>query len=102
MTSLSEQFRLAAKDWVDKDAAASILEETKSAILAQKMAALGDVPVSHAEREVKATKEWALWIVDMVEARKLANLAKVRMEWIRMKFSERQSAEATARAEMKL
>jgi|SRR5581483_990394 len=102
MTSLSEQFRLAAKDWVDKEYAASVLEETKSAVLSQRMAELGDVPVSHAERDVKASKEWAHWIKSMVEARKEANLAKVRMEWIRMRFSEQQSAEATARAEMKL
>jgi hypothetical protein len=100
--SLSEEFRLAAKDWVDRDAAASLLEETKSAYLAQMMAKLGDVPVSHAEREVKSSDEWKSFVVNMVDARKSANLAKVKMEWIRMRFSEQQSAQATARAEMKL
>lgn len=102
MTSLSEQFRLAAKEWVDADAAASLLEETKSAYLAQMMAKLGDVPVSHAEREVKSSEEWAKYVSTMVESRRTANLAKVKMEWIRMRFSEQQSSEATARAEMKL
>jgi hypothetical protein len=99
---LSEQFRLAAKGWVDKDAAANLLEETKSAVLSQRMAALGDMPVSRAELIVKASPEWAEFVTQMVDARKAANLAKVRVEWIRMKHSEAQSFEATRRAEMKL
>jgi hypothetical protein len=99
---LSEQFRLASKDWVDKDAAASMLEETKSAVLAQRMAALGDMAVNRAEQIVKASPEWHDWINGMVNARTAANLAKVKLEWIRMRFSEAQSFEATKRAEMKL
>jgi hypothetical protein len=99
---LSEQFRLIAKKWVDADSAASILEETKSAFLAQKMAEQGDVPVSRAEMAVKASTEWANYVVDMVEARKKASLLKVQLEYIRMQFSEQQSVEATRRAEMKL
>jgi hypothetical protein len=100
--SLSEQFRLAAKDWVDKDSAASMLEETKTAVLAQRMAALGDMPVNRAEQIVKASKEWHDWIAGMVNARTAANLAKVKLEWVRMRFNEWQSEEATKRAEMKL
>lgn len=100
--SWSEQFRLVAKKWVEKDAAANMLEETKSAFLAQKMAQLGDIPVAHAERTVKASPEWSDYVTSMVTAREEANLAKVQLEFIRMKFSEWQSAEASARAEMKL
>lgn len=99
---LSEQFRLSAKDWVDKDSAASMLEETKSAVLAQRMAVLGDMPVNRAEQIVKASQEWHDWITGMVSARTAANLAKVKLEWVRMKFSEQQSEQATKRAEMKL
>ena len=99
---LSEQYRLAAKDWCDKDAAASLLEETKSAILAQMMTKLGDVPVSHAERDVKSSNVWADHVSKIVGARREANLAKVKVEWIRMRFSEQQSAEATARTEARL
>lgn len=102
MVEWSEQFRLAAKDWVEKDAAASLLEETKSAVLSQHMIALGDIPVSHAEREVKASPTWGDFVKDMVAARKAANLAKVRCEYLRMKYGEWQSFEATKRAEMKL
>jgi hypothetical protein len=37
-----------------------------------------------------------------VEARQRAALLKVKLEWLRMRFSEQQSEEATKRAEMKL
>ena len=99
---VSEQFRLVAKDWVEKDSAANLLEETKSARLNQMMMALGDMPVSHAEREVKSSQDWLDLVTSIVEARKAANLAKVKMEYIRMKFSEWQSAEANARSERRL
>lgn len=99
---LSEQFRIVAKRWVDADSAASILEETKSAVLSKRMADLGDMPVSKAEMTVKASGEWRSFIEEMVTARKEAARLKVQLEYIRMKFSEWQSHEATRRAEMKL
>lgn len=98
----SEQYRLAAKDWVEKDGAARMLEETKTAVLAQRKKALGDIPDSHAEKEVKASEEWADFIKALVDARTAANLSRVRMEYCRMKFSEWVSLDATRRAEMKL
>ena len=99
---LSEQFRLVAKKWVDADSAATLLEETKSAVLAQMMTACGDIPVSRAEMQVKASPEWTAHIEKMVEARRAASLLKVQLEYIRMQSSEHQSQEATKRAEMKL
>ena len=99
---LSEQFRVIAKKWVDADAAANILEESKSAFLSKSMADLGDMPVSKAEMTVKASEHWTSYITEMVEARKKAALLKVQLEYIRMQFSEWQSHEATRRAEMKL
>ena len=99
---LTEQFRLVAKKWVNADAAANLLEETKSAVLNQKMLALGDMPVSRAEMIVKGSPEWAEFVTGMVAAREEANKLKVKLEWIRMRFTERQSEEATARAERRL
>lgn len=98
----AEAFRIAAKDWVRKDGAARLLEESKTAVLAQRMAALGDKPASHAERDVKASKEWREYIEKMCKAREEANLAKVRKEYMQMKFYEWQSAQANNRAEMRL
>lgn len=99
---VSEQFRITAKQWVELDRAATMLEETKSAVLSQKMNALGDIPVSHAERTVKASPEWTDFIKAMVDARTQANLKKVQLEYIRMRFSEWQAESANRRAEMKL
>jgi hypothetical protein len=55
---ISEQYRIVAKRWVDAEAAASMLEDTKSAVLSQQMLALGEMPVSKAEMLTKANPEW--------------------------------------------
>lgn len=99
---LSEQFRLVAKKWVDADAAASLLEETKSAFLAQKIAEQGDMAVNRAENIVKGGHEWKTFITSMVDARKAASLLKVQLEYLRMRHAENQSNEATMRAEMRI
>lgn len=100
--AISEEFRLVAKTWVDAEAAAHLLEETKSAVLAQKMAALGDMPVNRAELTVKASTDWHEQLAKIVEARKEANLRKVQMEYVRMKFSEWQAADANSRNERRM
>jgi hypothetical protein len=99
---LSEQYRIVAKRWVDAEAAASMLEDTKSAVLSQQMLALGEMPVSKAEMLTKANPEWIDHIKKITEARAAANLLKVQMEYIKMKSGEQASYEATRRAEMKL
>ena len=99
---LSEQYRIIAKKWVDADSSASLMEESKSAVLSRKMLELGDMPVSKAEMNVKASESWTEYIDQMVQARAKATMLKVQLEYIRMKFSEWQSLEATKRAEMKL
>ena len=99
---LSEQWRIVSKKWVDADCAANMLEETKSAVLSKMMVDLGDMPVSKAEMQVKASDAWWEHITQMVEARSQASLLKVQMEYIRMKFHEWQSHAANRRAEMKL
>jgi len=99
---ISEQYRIVAKKWVDADAAASLLEESESSFLARLMTEQGDIPVNRAEMNVKASQDWRDYIKSMVEARQRAAMLKVQLEYIRMRFSEEQSYEATKRAEMKL
>jgi len=99
---LSEQYRIVAKAYVDADSAASLLEETKSAVLARMMLAMGDMPVSRAEMQVKGSSDWGEFITNMVKAREKAAFLKVKLEYIRMKFNEQQSIEASKRAEMRL
>lgn len=98
----SEQYRMAAQRHADLEAAASLLEECKTAVMAQKQIALGDIPVSHAERAVKASPQWEDYLKKMVEARKQANLAKIECEFLRMKFWENQGDEASKRQEMRM
>ena len=103
---LSEQWRIAAHQWVDAEAAAQLLEDLKTTSLEQfkqqLIEAEGDMPDSHAERRVKSRPQWEQYIRDMVAARKEANLCKVKLDWLRMRFSEWQSRDANSRAEMRL
>lgn len=99
---LSEEFRLVAKKFADLEAAASLLEETKSAVLSQMMLKLGDIPVSKAEMRVKGSDEWSEHIAKIVEARKEANLAKFHLEYIRLKHSEMIMADANHRHERRI
>lgn len=99
---ISEQFRIVAKAWADLDAAANLLEETKSAVLAQKMLALGDMPVSKAEMQVKGSQDWFDHVSSICEARKQANLKRVQLDYLRMKAAEWQALNANARHELRL
>jgi hypothetical protein len=54
--SLSEQYRLIGIEWVELDHAARLLEATKSAVLSQRMAALGDMPVSRGRTNSKSER----------------------------------------------
>jgi hypothetical protein len=104
--STSEQYRIVAKQWCDAEAAASLLEDTKSAMLSTKIRQLIEsepgIALNRAEAEVKASAEWREWIESMIEARKKANLLKVQLEYLKMRHSEQQSMEATRRHEMRL
>lgn len=98
----SEQFRLKGLEWADLDAGARMLEEGKTTYLAQRIAALGDKPHTHAEREVKSGPDWSDYIKKMVNAKTRANRAKIELEFIRMRYWEDQSANANRRTEMKM
>lgn len=98
----SEQFRRAGDKWASLNAAADMLEEGKSAFLSQRMAALGDMPVSKAEMAVKASADWSDYIKKMVKAREQSNLAKIEMEFMRMRYGEWQAHDATQRQEMRM
>jgi len=99
---VSEQYRLAASKWVHTDAAARMLEEGKSAYVAQQITKLGDMPHAKAERIVKASKEYSDYIKKMVNAKTAANEMREELAWLKMRHMERNSEEASARAERKL
>ena len=99
---VSEQYRLAAKEWVEMDAAARMLEEGKTTYLAQQKAALGDIPDSKAEKLVKASPQWADYIKKMVNTKTVANRQRVELDYLKMRHMERTSEEANNRSERKL
>lgn len=103
---ISEQFRIVAKEWVEADEAASLLEETKSAAVSEMISKIIGynigMPFNKAELAAKSSAEYKEFITEMVKLRSKANLLKVKLEYIRMQFSEQQSHEATARAERRL
>lgn len=98
----SEQFRIVSKKWVDAEAAASLMEDTKSSVMAERMLALGDMPVNRAEMIVKASPEWKEHLQIMNMHRQAANRLQAQKEYVRMKFMEWQSENANKRAEMRL
>lgn len=99
---ISEEYRIAAKEWVEAEKTAALYEETKTSVLSQMMMKLGEMPVSKAEMRVKASDDWREFIEKMVDARAQANLARVRMKWTELRFAEWQSADANARRERQM
>ena len=99
---ISEQYRIAALEWVDADAAARLLEETKSAVFAQKVLAQGDIAVNRAETNVRGSLEWMDYLQKVIDARTNANRLRVRMDYLRMRAMEQQSEEANRRMESRL
>lgn len=104
---LSEQFRLVALEFADADAAATLLEELKSATLEKlkgKVMAThdGSMPESKAERLAKSGPEWETYVRQMCEARAKATKKRLQLAYIKMQFTEWQAADASARAEYKL
>jgi hypothetical protein len=100
--SLSEQFRIVAKRWVDLDGAARMLEEMKTATLSEMIGQKGDMSHNKAEREVKASPEWKEFVTSMVNARTSANMAKYQLKYIEMQHWEWQQKNATRRSEMQM
>lgn len=99
---ISEEFRLVAKAWVDAEAAAQLLEDTKSSVLAQMILKQGDISHNKAETISKASDAWTDHVGKIVDSRKEANLRKVQMEFLRMKFSEWQASDANQRNERRM
>ena len=100
--SWADRYRHAGEEWADKESAAQLLEDCKSTVMAQRQTAFGDIPVNRAEQMVKASPDWEEYIRSAVEARHQANLAKIRLEAIKMSFAEFNNTEANNRIEMKM
>ncbi len=96
--SIYRQLLQAGEEWVDKDAAAELLEETKKTVLAELM---GQVQGSAAERErlALANPAFKLHVTNMVSARKEANRARIRYDAAKVLAELRRTQESTRRIE---
>ena len=99
---ISEMYRVVAKQWVDADAAASLLEDTKQPIFSQLVLASTDTSIARAEHTARASLAYREHVEKINEARKRANLLKVQMRYLEMRFSEWQAGDANQRAERKM
>jgi hypothetical protein len=94
---LSEQIYRAGTAWAERNAAAQLLEESKTAYLSQSKSKLGDIPDNKAERIVKASDDWSEYIERMVDARREANLARVKYDALKARMSEWIASDANHR-----
>lgn len=100
--------------WAEQDAAASSLEETRKSLLAKvtleyiegglRSGALGEkpkaMPVSQAELKALADPRYEAHLELMVQARREANIHRVRYDLGRMRIELMRSLQATLRNEM--
>lgn len=100
---ISEQIELAWVDFADKNAAATYLEEMKTAMVSQWIGGLGfDGSMAAKERAVKSSDQYAEYIEKMVAARREANLARAKIEGLKALHQERISLEANQRLVAKI
>lgn len=94
----------AGDDWADKNAAAHSMEEMKKTVLAQQSLVYIKEGLSVSKSEVMAlcSDEYINHIRDMVEARKLANKARVKLDLLKVLAEMRRTLEVTRRAEIQL
>jgi hypothetical protein len=92
---VSEQYRLAALKFARLDGRARELEASKDHVLAKRAREMGrtadgkEMSIAAAEREVKATQEWADFRSEIEQARTSANEARAEMEALQMKHEEK-------------
>ena len=98
----SDQWHRAALKANDLEGAASLMENTRSAMLSQWKVKLGDIADNKAEKIVKASNEWYDLNKRMVDARSNANAAKIEAEWMKMKYWESSSDRADERTMARL
>lgn len=88
------------EEWADAEAAADILERTRESVLAKLMNECKETAVAAKKTIALADQEYIDFVTGMVQARKIANKAKVRYESAKTLSELRRSEESTRRAEL--
>ena len=89
-------------DYADKEAAATLLEETKHTILAECMADWPEDSNAGAETKARRDIRYKQHLTNMVEARRQANKAKVNYETMKAYEGLYRTRESSRRAEMQI
>lgn len=100
-SGLPESYREVGFAWADANAAANLLEDSKSAVLSSMVIDIrkaDDCSVAAAETKAKASLAWRNYLDDVHDARQKANRLSVEREYWKMKFSEWISNSADDRA----
>lgn len=94
-----KQLTECGEEWVDKNAAAELLEETRKTVLAE-LAAVEHGSMAAKESAALANPAYKLHLTNMVAARKEANRARVRYDSMKVLAEMRRTQESTRRAEI--
>ncbi len=89
-------------EYADKEAAASVFEESLKSVLAEIMADWPEDSNAGAETKARRDPRYRAHITAMVEARRLANRAKVSYETMKAYEGLYRTRESTKRAEMQI
>lgn len=99
---IAAELKKRGEDHADKEAAASALEETKYTVLAECMADWPEDSNAAAETKARRDPRFKEHLAAMVEARRMANRAKVSYETMKAYEGLYRTAAATKRAEMQI
>lgn len=99
---IAEELSKRGEAWSDKEAAASLLEESKHTVLSQCMADWPEDSNAGAESKARRDPRYIEHLKQMVEARKEANKAKVAYDTMKAYEGLFRTREATKRTEMNL
>jgi hypothetical protein len=99
---IAERYRLIGEEWADADAAYYMLDTSRTAVLAQIVAQSKEASFQRAESNARASAEYREHIQKTTDAKRKANLLRVRMEYLKMRFALWNSSDANQRAERKM
>lgn len=99
---ISEEYRLASKEYVKAKSAAKLAEDLKPSKFAELMQRHHDIAVSRAELAVRASQEWKDHVASVVAACEDADLKRAKVKWIEMRHQEWVMNQSAARREREM
>ena len=99
--SIAERFRLVAEEWADKDAAYYLLDNTRTSIVGELVlgAMAEGATGTKAEHMARSSESYREHVQKTADAKREAGVLRARMEYLKMRFSMWNSADANARKE---